>query len=158
MGIKKCKKYEHFSEFYQDSYNLTEYVKNSARNLSDSDKINFARQFYSEIVLNSYIIVGKISKEIQEILNSDSDELKFSIDNMVKNCIAHPEVCYDDYEKIPFIIKNPSKYYKSKTGYDIILFKADTKYYKLVIKTTKNRKENFVKSLHLLNAERYYKY
>ena len=45
MGIKKCKKYEHFSEFYQDSYNLTEYVKNSAKNLSDSDKINFARQF-----------------------------------------------------------------------------------------------------------------
>lgn len=97
MGIKKCKKYEHFSEFYQDSYNLTEYVKNSARNLSDSNKINFARQFYSEIVLNSYIIVGKISKEIQEILNCDSDELKFSIDNMVKHCIAHPEVCYDDY-------------------------------------------------------------
>ncbi|MCD7879852.1 MAG: hypothetical protein LUG16_07970 [Candidatus Gastranaerophilales bacterium] len=51
-----------------------------------------------------------------------------------------------------------SKYYKSKSGYDVILFKESEKYYKLVIKTTKNRKENFVKSLHLLNAERYYKY
>ena len=40
----------------------------------------------------------------------------------------------------------------------LILFKTDEKYYKLVIKTTKNRKENFVKSLHLLNAERYKKY
>ena len=30
--------------------------------------------------------------------------------------------------------------------------------YKLVIKTTRNHKENFVKSLHLLNADRYNKY
>ncbi len=55
-------------------------------------------------------------------------------------------------------MKSPSKYYKPKSGYDVILFKADEKYYKLVIKTTKNRKENFVKSLHLLNVDRYRKY
>ena len=80
------------------------------------------------------------------------------MDNMIKIRLAHPEVTDNDYSKIPSIIKSPSKYYKSKSGYDVILFKADAKYYKLVIKTTKNRKENFVKSLHLLNADRYNKY
>ena len=45
-----------------------------------------------------------------------------------------------------------------KNGYDVILFKEDEKYYKLVIKTTANKNENFVKSLHLLNYNRYIKY
>ena len=50
------------------------------------------------------------------------------MDNMIKNKLAHPEVSIDDYKKISSIIKNPSKYYKSKSGYDVILFKADEKY------------------------------
>ena len=95
---------------------------------------------------------------IIDILNSSSNILKFSVDNLIKNILTHPEVLFDDYVKIPKIIKDPSKYYKIKSGYDVILFKEDEKYYKLVIKTTKNRKENFVKSLHLLNKERYNKY
>ena len=77
---------------------------------------------------------------------------------MIKNKLSHPEVTDSDYFKIISIIKNPSKYYKTKSGYDVILFKEDEKCYKLVVKTTKNRKENFVKSLHLLNKERYEKY
>ena len=70
----------------------------------------------------------------------------------------HPEVTISDYLKIPNIVSNPSKVLKSKNGYDVILFKADEKYYKLVIKTTANKDENFVKSLHLLNYDRYIKY
>ena len=92
------------------------------------------------------------------MLGSEAHLLNFSMDNMIKNRLAHPEVADEDYAKIPNIIKNPSKYYKSKTAFDIILFKEDEKYYKLVIKTTRNRKENFVKSLHLLNKDRYNKY
>lgn len=80
------------------------------------------------------------------------------MDNMIKNRLTHPEVTNDDYAKIPQIVREPSKYYKSKSGYDVILFRAEEKYYKLVIKTTKNKKENFVKSLHLLNEDRYRKY
>ena len=80
------------------------------------------------------------------------------MDNMIKNKLIHPEVTNEDYKKIPKIIKNPSKFFKSKNGYDVILFKEDEKFYKLVIKTTQNKKENYVKSLHLLNYERYRKY
>ena len=42
--------------------------------------------------------------------------------------------------------------------FDEIDAAPEEKYYKLVIKTTKNKEENFVKSLHFLNKERYYKY
>lgn len=158
MDKIKPKKYNSLEEFNKDGYNLAEFVKNSTLGISESARITYARNVYNTAILNSYIVIGYISKEIQQLLNCSNSELKFSMDNMIKNRLSHPEVSDEDYRKIPSIIKNPSKYYKSKTGYDVILFKADEKFYKLVIKTTKNRKENFVKSLHLLNEDRYRKY
>ncbi len=154
----EIKKYNNLDEFSKDGYNLAEHVRRNTVGMPESSKIAYARNVYNETILDSYIVIGRISKEIQQLLNCSNSELKFSMDNMIKNRLAHPEVSDEDYRKIPSIIKNPSKYYKSKTGYDVILFKADEKFYKLVIKTTKNRKENFVKSLHLLNEDRYRKY
>ena len=122
-------KYKNFSDFNCDSRYLAEYVR-----------------------------IGFLSDDVKNILGSNAKLLNFSMDNMIKNRLAHPEVTDEDYVKIVKIIKSPSKYYKSKNGYDVILFKEDEKYYKLVIKTTRNRKENFVKSLHLLNKDRYNKY
>lgn len=157
MDKIKPKKYNSLDEFSNDGYNLAEYVKHNTAGMPELSKIAYARNVYNTAILNSYIVIGYISKEIKQLLNCSNSELKFSMDNMIKNRLSHPEVCDEDYRKIPLIIKNPSKYYKSKTGYDVILFKADEKFYKLVIKTTKNRKENFVKSLHLLNEDRYRK-
>lgn len=153
-----AKKYNSFEEFNQDGRYLAEYIKNNTIGMTDSEKINYARFVFNKAILNSCIKVGQLSEEIKKLLNCSNSELKFSMDNMIKNRLAHPEVTDEDYCKIPTIIKSPSKYYKSKSGYDVILFKADEKFYKLVIKTTKNRKENYVKSLHLLNADRYNKY
>ena len=158
MDTFKTKKYSDFEEFIEDGYNLAQHIKNNTINLKDSDKINYARQIYSKEILNRYIVVGNINNDIKKLLNCSNCELKFSMDNMIKNQLAHSEVPNKDYYKIPSIINSPSKYFKSKNGYDVILFKSDEKYYKLVIKTTKNRKENFVKSLHLLNKDRYLKY
>lgn len=154
----EIKKYDNFKDFNKDGYNLAQYIKNNTTHLKESEKIVYARQIYNKYILNSYIIVGNINNEIKKLLNCSKCELRFSMDNMIKNQLAHPEVKDEDYCKIPLIIKSPSKYFKSKNGYDVILFKAEEKYYKLVIKTTKNRKENFVKSFHLLNEDRYKKY
>ena len=150
------KEYTDFKEFYNDVLNLVEDIK--AKNLNQTEQISFARKYILKDTLNNYTKISILPNNIIDILNSSSNILKFSVDNLIKNILTHPEVLFDDYVKIPKIIKNPSKYYKIKSGYDVILFKEDEKYYKLVIKTTKNRKENFVKSLHLLNKERYNKY
>lgn len=158
MSKSIYKKYNSFDEFNEDGYNLTEYIKRNTVGMSNTDKINYARKMFTENILNSYIIIGNISDDIKSLLNCSQKQLKFSMDNMIKNRLNHPEVTNEDYLQIPKIIKSPSKYFKSKSGYDVILFKAINKYYKLVIKTTRNRKENFVKSLHLLNEARYLKY
>ena len=150
--------YNFFADFNKDGQYLAEYIKNRAVQMNDAEKIQFARTILDKTTLNSCIAAGRISENVKKLLGCYSYELKFSMDNMIKNRLTHPEITDEDYAKIPLIIKSPSKYLKSKNEYDVILFKEDEKYYKLVIKTTKNKKENFVKSLHLLNAERYNKY
>ncbi len=151
-------KYKNFLDFNKDSCHLTEYVLHNTNGLSITQKVEFARRVFTKDVLNSCITIGLLSEDIKNLLGSKTNILNFSMDNMIKNKLSHPEVTDKDYAKIPNIIKYPSKYFKSKNGYDVILFKADEKYYKLVIKTTHNKKENFVKSLHLLNKDRYDKY
>lgn len=152
------KKYNDFEEFYNDSCCLLAYINNRASEMNEYERISFARSILTKDVLNNYITIGQLNDDVIKLLGSATNVLKFSMDNMIKNRLMHPEVTNQDYLKIVSIIKNPSKYYKTKSGYDVILFKEDKKCYKLVIKTTKNRKENFVKSLHLLNKERYEKY
>lgn len=137
---------------------MAEYVRNNTIGMSIAQQIEYARKVYTKDLLNSRLTIGFLSDDVKNILGSNAKLLNFSMDNMIKNRLAHPEVTDEDYVKIVKIIKSPSKYYKSKNGYDVILFKEDEKYYKLVIKTTRNRKENFVKSLHLLNKDRYNKY
>lgn len=157
--IQIChKKYKSFNDFNKDACYLLEYIHNNTEECSASQKVAFARNVFAKDVLNSCITIGVLPENLKNLLGSKVSSLNFSMDNMIKNRLSHPEVSDIDYAKIPDIIKAPSKYYKSKSGYDIILFKADEKYYKLVIKTTHNRKENFVKSLHLLNEDRYNKY
>ena len=72
--------------------------------------------------------------------------------------LVHSDVTFEDYKIIPLISSKPDKIVKSKNGYDVMLFKADNKFYKLVIKTTQNKDENYIKSFHLLEQERYEKY
>lgn len=154
-GIRE---YANFLEFYNDCKMMAEKVKQCLQDADEFKTIAFARKFYKKEILNNSIIIGALSEEIKLLLDSKTYALKFSVDNMIKNQIAHPEVTITDYQKIPKIVKNPSKFSKSKNGYDAILFKEDEKYYKLVIKTTKNKDENFIKSLHLLNKDRFNKY
>ena len=151
-------KYNDFDQFDYYAENIINSQVNKIDNLNDSEKVLYVRSNLDKDILNSKILIGQISNEIKEVLNSSTNDLYFSMDNMIKNKLIHPEVTNEDYKKIPKIIKNPSKFFKSKNGYDVILFKEDEKFYKLVIKTTQNKKENYVKSLHLLNYERYRKY
>ena len=85
----------------------------------------------------------KSLEEAQEILKSSIKEVRFSLDNIIKNRIKHPELDINDYKLIPEIIANPTKIVEDKE--DVLLFKNNNKYYKVVIKTTINKNENYIK-------------
>ena len=152
------KEFKNFEEFNDEAEILLDKYSNILSGKIETEQIYFIRENIDKEKLISYIFISNIDDNVQTLLNSKSKSLKLSLDSYLKNKIMHPEVTITDYLKIPNIVNNPSKILKSKNGYDVILFKADEKYYKLVIKTTENKNENFIKSLHLLNYDRYIKY
>ncbi len=152
------REFKDFEEFYNYGYSLTENIKSKTNNCLASERVEFARNNIYKSDLRSYINIGFISKSVINILDTTSNILKFSVENLIKNLLVHSDVNFEDYKKIPLISSKPDKIVKSKNGYDAMLFKADNKYYKLVIKTTKNKDENYIKSFHLLEQERYEKY
>ena len=152
------KEFKDFQEFYNFGFKLVQNVKSKTNNLLASEKVEFARNNIFKSDLRCFIKIGFISKDVIAILDTNSNILKFSTENLVKNLLVHSDVTLDDYKIIPLISSNPDKIVKSKNGYDVMLFKAGNKFYKLVIKTTKNKAENYIKSFHLLEQERYEKY
>jgi hypothetical protein len=152
------KNYNNFKDIYNDGYNLANEIKAETQGMSANKRVEIARCKLNKNILNCYFIVGTLAPEVISELNTTSNILKFSMDNIIKNCIIHSDVCFEDYLKIPEIAKFPTKILKSKNGYDVILFKEKEKYYKLIIKTTKNKNENFIKSFHLLREKRYNQY
>ena len=152
------KEFKDFEEFFNYGYNLTKNIKSKTNNFLASERVEFARSNIYKSGLGGFIKIGFISKDVINILNTTNNILKFSIENLIKNLLVHSDVTFEDYKKIPLISSKPDKIVKSKNGYDVMLFKADNKYYKLVIKTTKNKDENYIKSFHLLEQKRYEKY
>ena len=152
------KEFKDFQEFYNYGYSLTKNIKSKTCNFLASERVEFARNNIYKSDLRGFIKIGLISIDVINILDTTSNILKFSIENLIKNLLVHSDVTFEDYKKIPLISSRPDKIVKSKNGYDVMLFKADNKYYKLVIKTTKNKDENYIKSFHLLEQERYEKY
>ena len=149
---------DEFEEFYSKAMSLSNRIKAMTMGQSALKRVLFARNYIDKETLKQYIYVGFLSKNVVDQLNTSTPKLKFSIDNFVKNLITHSDVLLEDYLQIPKIAENPSKILMLKNGYDIILFQENEKYYKLVVKTTKSKNENFVKSFHLLREKRYNKY
>lgn len=51
MDRIKAKIYKTFDEFFEDSHNLAEFIKNNTNSLTDSEKIAYARKVYDETIL-----------------------------------------------------------------------------------------------------------
>lgn len=89
-----------------------------------------------------------------ELLNTKTSKIKLSLDSLLKNKINHPELKLEDYKKIKRIISKPDEVIQDGE-YHIKLFKRiSNNLYEAVIKTTKNRNENFFVSFHLSNIKR----
>ena len=126
--MDKKKKYTNFEEFYSNGLRLAEEVKTKTVGMLANERVNFARNYIMKNTMTEFINISVLSKESITILETSSDILKFSMDNLIKNLIVHSDIKFEDYQKIPNIAKYPSKIIKSKTNYDVILFKDVEKY------------------------------
>ena len=58
------KKYKSFEEFNEDSIHLVEYIKNNSDGMSETQKISYARKFFTKEVLNSCLKIGYLNENI----------------------------------------------------------------------------------------------
>lgn len=137
-------------------------INNEARGLAEfaqkgktsNEAVKFAREHYDKATLNSFVNIGQLSNEHVKILGSHTNEIKLSMDSMIKNRINHPDVRYNDYLKINNIINNPDKIILDDKQHIKMFKQIDNKIYETILKTTKDKKENYLVSFHYSNKRR----
>lgn len=150
--ISSMKEYSDFKEFYNFCVLMIKYHFDYCKHLSNSEKIKYIRENSDKNILNCYYVAGKISQESAKAIESKTDILKLSIDNMIKNLIEHPEITINEYQNIGLYVKN-ADYILQKNNKNLIYFKIDNKIYQFVIKSTKIGDEIFITTFHKASAK-----
>ena len=137
-----------FKEFYES----TKAVATALRNSVPVDKIstNYLKENITADLRKHYIVAGQLSNKVKNLLKSNTNELRLSFDNFVKNQAKHPEITYQMYKNAVNYINNP--FVQFPKGNQIISFyKKENTIYQIVLKTTKNKLENYLQSFRVSN-------
>lgn len=78
-------------------YGLAKFAENATN--SKKAALEFARNTYDKNTLNTFYKVGYLTNEQMKLTGTKSSEIKFSLDNMIKNRINHPDLNFYDYKK-----------------------------------------------------------
>ena len=144
-----------FKEFYNDLKPAAEALRKEL----PPDKITTQEisKLFSKDYTKHYALAENINKTTQELLNSNTNELRVSFANLLKNQAKHPEIDFNMYSSMTNYIAKPFKQFPR--GNKLITFiNKDNKIYELVIKTTKDKSINYFNSLHTSNLDELQKY
>lgn len=137
-----------FKEFYDSTKAVATALKNSVSVSKIST--NYLNDNITADLRNHYVVVGQLNNTVKNLLKSDTTELRLSFDNFVKNQAKHPEIDFTLYKKAVSYINNNDKHYFDK-GNLIIEKILNNQKYLIVLKTTKNKQENYLLSMRKAN-------
>lgn len=138
--------YKSFEEFYKKAENLAKQAQR--KNANSKQAILYARKSYSKAEINSFFSIGTLNKEQIAILQARTANIKFSVDSLIKNIIEHPDLKYEDYNRISFILKNADDVILGTYNHLRFFKVVSEKLYEVIVKCTNDNKENFLLSLH----------
>lgn len=137
-----------FKGFYEN----TKAVATALRNSVPVDKIstNYLKDNITADLRKHYVVAGQLNDTVKNLLGSETNELRLSFDNFVKNQAKHPDINYSLYSKVSRLINNYDKYYFNRGN--LIIEKIYQGYNILIaLKTTKNKAENYLLSMYMAN-------
>ena len=137
---------------FKGFYDSTKAVATALRNNVPVDKIS-TRYLDDNITFdlrNHYVVAGQLNNTVKNLLKSDTNELRLSFDNFVKNQAKHTDINYSLYSKAIKFINNPDKYYFNK-GNLVIEKEYQGNNLLIALKTTKNKSENYLLSMYIAN-------
>ncbi len=135
-----------FDEFYNRGCDFAVLAKQNA--INSKQAIAYARRIFNKSDLNSFYSIGNLKEKQKNLLRAKSANIKFSIDNLIKNIIEHPELSINEYKNIPDYL-NSAEYILKKNNKNLIYFKINSQIYQIVIKCTQNADELFVTTFHI---------
>jgi len=94
--------------------------------------------------------VGDVSQHIKEALKTEADKLLFSKDSLEKQKEHHPGIAKMEYFNVLKGIPSCNEIYSAKNGNIGLVVKTED-YFRLILKTTEDRQEAYIVSLHRLN-------
>ena len=137
-----------FKEFYNDLKPAAEALRKELPvNKITTKEIS---KLFSEDYTKHYTVAGNLTEKVQKAISSNSSELRVSFENLLKNQAKHPEIDFNMYSNMTNYIAKPFKQFP-RDNQLITFFKKDNEIYKLVIKTTKDKAENYFQSLRISN-------
>jgi hypothetical protein len=92
------------------------------------------------------IEVGRLAQEVQALLGAETDQVLMSPATTAKQLRVHPELRADEYAQIPRMLAAPAAVGPGRRGLHLVLLRWHERVLYLVVKTTKDRKENWVQS------------
>lgn len=137
-----------FKEFYDSTKAVATALRNSV--LVSKISTNYLNDNITADLRNHYVVAGQLNNTVKNLLKSDTNELRLSFDNFVKNQAKHPEIDFTLYKKAVSYINNNDKHYFDK-GNLIIEKILNNQKYLIVLKTTKNKQENYLLSMRKAN-------
>ncbi len=145
----------------QTLYEQTQGVATALRNSMPESQITteYLRDNFDKELRKHYVVVGKLDTNVQQMLGSNTKDLRLSFDNFVKNQAKHPEIAYEMYKRANTYINQSQNIFK-KNNQIISFVEQNNTLYQMVIKTTQNKDENYLQSIRVSNytdLERYKK-
>ena len=138
--------YKSFEEFYKKAENLAKQAQSKYANFKQA--IIYARKSFSRAEMNSFFFFFTLKQEQIRLLQAKTTKIKFSVDSLIKNIIEHPDLKYEDYNRICFILKNADDVILGTYNHLRFFKVVNEKLYEVIVKCTNDNKENFLLSLH----------
>lgn len=137
---------------FKGFYESTKAVATALRNSVPVSKIstNYLKDNITADLRKHYTVAGQLNNMVKNLLKSDTNELRLSFDSFVKNQAKHPEIDFTLYKKAVSYINNNDNHYFDK-GNLIIEKILNSQKYLIVLKTTKNKQENYLLSMRKAN-------
>lgn len=148
-ALEKQNKQE-FDSFEEFSATGDSIAQQAVKQRKNKDKaVEFLRNNTDKETLSKFINIGTLPKDCINSLGAKSQDIKFSLDNYIKNKIKHPEIGTEIYGQIQGILKSPDYLFQGENN-RLRFFKTyDNNLYEMVVKTTKDKTENYLLSLHI---------
>ncbi len=137
-----------FEEFYSKAEEIARIIREKYPNNAITTKLVGD---FTEIT--DCFFIGELSQTIQNSLTSNSKQLRISFTNLVKNIAKHSEIDARMFKKAIKYINSADNQYNDK---DKMIFEKiiEADLYQIIIKTTKNKKENYLLSFYKANHKK----